>query len=248
MCVICILFNMRPILIILFFSAVFVSTKSFGQKWLPGHFTDNKGNVEAGLIRIGGTGKGPVKNEGFIEFKQDEKSSPFKLSAGELRSFVIERDSFVVAHAPGNETWARNDFDFVRVVVDEDLKLYAAGGVKTGNGHGSAVTVAPGVSTGIGTGGYGGAAVGAGVDVPIGIGGGGGVYERLVYYYGDNTADMKRLNDKNFEDIMTDIMGDYPEVVDKIKAKVYVLENIDRLIVYFNQVKEAESGKTKAKS
>ena len=238
---------MRPILIILFFSAVFVSTKSFGQKWLPGHFTDNKGNVEAGLIRIGGAGKGPVKNEGFIEFKADEKSNPFKLSAGELRSFVIGRDSFVVAHAPGNETWAKDEFDFVRVVVDEDLKLYAAGGVKTGNGGGSGISVEPGISTGIGTGGYSGAAVGAGVDVPIWIGGGGGgVYERVVYYYGDNTADMKRLNDKNFEDIMTDMMGDYPDVVDKIKAKVYVLENIDRLVAYFDQIKLAESGKVKA--
>src|SRR5580693_7633459 len=101
MCVICILFNMRSILSILFFSALFVSTKSFGQKWLPGHFTDDKGNVETGLIRINPSGKAPVKDEGFIEFKEDNKSNSFKLSATELRSFVIGRDSFVVAHAPG---------------------------------------------------------------------------------------------------------------------------------------------------
>jgi len=229
---------MRPILSILFFSALFVSTKSFGQKWLPGHFTDSKGNVETGLIRVGGTGKGPVKDEGFIEFKEDIKSNPFKLSASELKSFVIGRDSFVVAHAPGYETWTKNEFDFVRVVLDEDLKLYAAGGVKIGNG-GSGLSFEPGVSTGIGTGGYSGAAVGGGVAIPIGGGGGsGGYYEKVVYYYGETTATMKRLNDQNFEDIMTDIMGDYPEVVDKIKAKVYVLENIDRLIAYFNQVKQ----------
>ncbi len=227
---------MRSILSILFFSALFVSTKSFAQKWLPGHFTDNKGNVETGLIRIGG-GKGPVKDESFIEFKEDNKSGSFKLSAGELRSFVIGRDSFVVAHAPGNETWTKNEFDFVRVVLDEDLKLYAAGGVKTGGG-GSGLSVEPGLSTGVGTGGYSGAAIGGGVSIPIGdSGSGGGYYEKVVYYYGDNTADMKRLNDQNFEDIMTDIMGDYPDVVDKIKAKIYVLENIDRLIAYFKQVK-----------
>jgi hypothetical protein len=236
MCVICILFNMRSILSILFFSALFVSTKSFGQKWLPGHFTDDKGNVETGLIRINPSGKAPIKDEGFIEFKEDNKSNSFKLSATELRSFVIGRDSFVVAHAPGNETWAKNEFDFVRVVLDEDLKLYAAGGVKTGGG-GSGLSVAPGLSTGVGTGGYSGAAVGAGVSVPIGGGGSGSYYEKVVYYYGDNTADMKRLNDQNFEDIMTDMMGDYPEVVDKIKAKVYVLENIDRLIAWFKQMK-----------
>jgi len=230
---------MRSILSILFFSALFVSTKSFGQKWLSGHFTDNKGNVETGLIKIGGSGKGPVKGEGFIEFKEDAKANSFRLSATELKSFVIGRDSFVVAHAPGNETWAKNEFDFVRVVLDEDLKLYAAGGVKTGNGS-NGLSVAPGLSTGVGTGGYSGAAVDAGVSVPIGVGGGGGYYEKVVYYYGENTATMKRLNDQNFEDIMTDIMGDYPEVVDKIKAKVYVLENIDQLIAYFNQLKAAD--------
>ena len=229
---------MRSILSILFFSALFVSTKSFGQKWLAGHFTDNKGNVETGLIRIGG-GKGPVKDENFIEFKEDNKSGSFRLSAGELRSFVIGRDSFVVAHAPGNETWGKNEFDFVRVVLNEDLKLYAAGGVKSGGG-GSGLSVAPGLSTGVGTGGYSGAAIGGGVSIPIGGGdSGGGYYEKVVYYYGDNTANMKRLNDQNFEDIMTDLMGDYPEIVDKIKAKVYVLENIDRLIAYFKKVKAA---------
>ena len=227
---------MRSILSILFFSALFVSTKSYAQKWLPGHFTDDKGNVETGLIRINPSGKAPVKDEGFIEFKEDKKSNSFKLSATELRSFVIGRDSFVVAHAPGNETWAKNEFDFVRVVLDEDLKLYAAGGVKTGSG-GNGLSFAPGLSTGVGTGGYGGTAVGGGISIPSGGGGSGGYYEKVVYYYGDNTADMKRLNDQNFEDIMTDMMGDYPDVVDKIKAKVYVLENIDRLIAYFRQIK-----------
>jgi len=215
-----------------------VSAKSYAQKWLPGHFTDVKGNIENGLIRFGG-GKGPVKDEGYIEFREDDKTSPFKLSASELKSFVVGRDSFVVAHAPGNETWARNEFDFVRVVLDEDVKLYAAGGVKV-SGGGRGIGVAPEIGTGIGTGGVG-AGVGGGISIPIG--GGGGTYEKLVYYYGENTAAMKRLNDQNFEDIMTDIMGDYPEVVDKIKAKVYVLENIDRLIAYFKQVKAANKVK-----
>jgi hypothetical protein len=227
---------MRPILIILFFILTIVSAKSYGQKWQPGRFTDVKGNVETGLIRFG-SGKAPIRGEAFIEFKEYKKAEPFKLSASDLKSFVIARDSFVVAHAPGNETWAHNDFDFVRVVLDEDIKLYAAGGVKTGGG-GSGISVEPGIGTGIGTGGVG-AGVGGGVSIPIG-GGGGGAYRKLVYYYGANTANMKRLNDKNFEDIMCDMMGDYPDVVDKIHAKVYVLENIDSLIAYFKQVKEAE--------
>src|SRR5437868_12009522 len=125
---------MRSILIILFFMLMLISANSFAQKWQPGRFTDVKGNIENGLIRFGG-GKGPIKDEGFIEFKEDEKANPFKLSASDLRSFVMGKDSFVVAHAPGTETWAKNSFDFVKVILNEDIKLYAAGGVK-GKNHG----------------------------------------------------------------------------------------------------------------
>jgi len=35
-------------------------------------------------------------------------------------------------------------------------------------------------------------------------------------------------------------MGEYPDGVDKIHAKVYVLENIDRLLAYYSQVKEGK--------
>ena len=48
---------------------VIVSAKSYAQKWQPGRFTDVKGNVESGFININPSGKGPIKNEGFIEFK-----------------------------------------------------------------------------------------------------------------------------------------------------------------------------------
>jgi hypothetical protein len=227
---------MRSILIILFFILTIVSVKSYGQRWMPGHYNDVKGNTEGGFIRFG-SGKAPVKGEAFIEFKENKKAAPFKLSASDLRSFVIGRDSFVVGHAPGTENWAHNDFDFVRVVLDEDVKLYAAGGVVSGGG-GSGFYIEPGIGVGVGSRGGG---VGAGVDagVAIPIGGSGGNYEYLVYYYGENTAHMKRLNDQNFVDIMSDIMGDYPDIVDKIHAKVYGLRNIDRLIALFNQEKAA---------
>jgi hypothetical protein len=242
---------MRSILIILFFMLMIVSAKSQSNKWLPGHFTDVKGNTEAGFIRVNPSAKGPVKDEGFIEFKENNKTEPFKLSAGDLKSFVIGKDSFVVAHAPHNETWAKKELDFVKVVLNDDVKLYVSsggsGGGKGGIG-GSGIGIEPGI--GIGTGGYGSGVSGGvsgGVSIPIGGGGRGG-NEKTVYYYGENTAEMKRITNENFEDIMTDIMGDEPDVIDKIHAKVYMLANIDRLIVYFKQLKGAESSKPKAKS
>jgi hypothetical protein len=229
---------MRSILIILFFMLMIVSAKSQSNKWQPGRFTDIKGNTESGFIRVNPSAKGPIKGEGFIEFKEDNKANPFKLSASDLKSFVVAKDSFVVAHAPGNEAWAKNEFDFVKVEIDDEVKLYVSRGGKGGKGGigGSGIGFEPGV--GIGTGGYGGG-VSGGISIPIGGGGGGYSNEKTVYYYGANTAEMKRITNENFEDVMTDIMGDEPEVVDKIHAKVYMLANIDRLIAYFKQVKAA---------
>ncbi len=149
-----------------------ISAKLQAQKWLPGHFTDVKGNVEAGF--------------------------------------------------------------------DDIIKVYVAGSGTGGGGGGGkrGVGFEPGISTGIGTGGYG-AGIGGGISIPIG-GGGGAEYEKTSWYYGENTAEMKHITNENFEDVMSDIMGDYPEVVEKIHAKVYMLANIDRLIVYFKQVQAAK--------
>jgi hypothetical protein len=225
---------MRPILIILFFMLIIVSVKSQAQKWQAGHFTDVKGNLETGLIRFNPPGKPPIKGEGFIEFREDTKANPFKLSASDLRSFVIGKDSFIVAHAPNNEYWANKELDFVLVAVDEDLKLYVA---KEGGSGSRGIGFEPDIGAGVGTGGYGGG-LGGGISIPIG--GGGGGKEKTTWYFGANPAGMQRLTNENFEDIMTDMMGDYPDVVDKIHAKVYVLANIDRLVAYFKQVKAAE--------
>jgi hypothetical protein len=215
------------------FSLILLTISVQAQKWLPGRFTDVKGNIQTGLIRTNPPGKAPIKDEAFIEFKEDNKAEPFKLSASDLRSFVVGKDSFVVAHAPQNENWSRNELDFVKVVIDEPVKLYAA---QVGSGKGRGFGFSPGISTGIGTGGYGGGfggAVGGGISIPIG---GRGGSEKTTWYFGENTAEMKRLTNENFEDVMTDIMGDEPDVVDKIRSKVYVLGNIDKLVVYFKQV------------
>src|SRR6185312_2489417 len=132
------------ILCLLFLSAVCVNA----QKWQPGHFTDVKGNRESGLIRVDPSGKAPIKDEGFIEFREDKKTEPFKLSASDLKSFVVGKDSFVVAHAPQNETCPNNELDFVKVVLDEPVKLYAANG---GGGGKGGFGFSPGISTGIGS-------------------------------------------------------------------------------------------------
>ncbi|MDF2432501.1 MAG: hypothetical protein JWP44_2132 [Mucilaginibacter sp.] len=221
---------------------VIISAKSQSRKWLPGHFTDNKGNLGIGLIRIDPSGHGPVKNEDFIEFKENPKANPFELSASDLRSIVIGKDSFIVAHVMENRAKEKNGLGFVKVVLDEDIKLYAAKDERAG-GHG--ISFAPEVGAGIGFGGGGGGfggGLGGGISIPIGGHSGRNSFI-AVYFFGANPAEMKPLTNENFQDVMTDIMGDYPEVVNKIAEKVYRLDNIDQLIAYYKQVKAADKSK-----
>ena len=209
---------------------MYVSAKS--QKWQPGSFTDIKGNKVTGLIRENPSNKGPIKDEGFIEVKDDAKSNPYKLSASDLKSFTIGKDSFVVAHAPHNTTWTKKELDFVKVALDEEIKLYVAK-VGTGGG-GSGIGVSPEFGGGVGTGGYSG--VGGGLSINLG---GGGKQGKVIttYYYGANTAEMEQLTPINFKDVMSDMMGDEPDVVEKIQAGQFNFGNIDKLIAYFKVVR-----------
>lgn len=205
---------------------------AYAQKWQAGSFTDTKGIRQTGFINPNPKGKGPVKEEAFIEYKLDDKMNSIKLSAGELRSFTIGRDSFVVAHAPGNTMWAGKEFDFVRVVLNEEIKLYTGKGGKGKSGFGIRPSLSGGF--GLGSGGYGG--VGGGVGISLG-GNGNGDRQKTAYYFGANTAEMMLLTPINFNDIMCDIMGDEPEVVNLIRQNKFNLNNIDKLIEYFEKVK-----------
>ena len=210
---------------------MYVSAKS--QKWQPGSFTDTKGNKVTGLIRENPSTKGPIKDEGYIEVKDGDKSNPYKLSASDIQSFTIGKDSFVVAHAPGNSNWSKKELDFVKVALDEQIKLYVAN-VGTGSGGGHAIGVSPEFGAGVGTGGY----SGAGGGVAVNLGGGGGHGKVITtYYYGTTTAEMEQLTPINFKDVMSDVMGDEPDVVEKIQAGQFNLGNMDKLITYFKQVK-----------
>jgi hypothetical protein len=209
----------------------------FAQKWQPGYFIDVKGVRSDGFIIANPGGNGPIKNEGFIEFKDGEKTEPYKLSTSDLQSYVVGKDSFVVAHAPGNETWAKKEFDFVRVVVNEETRIYATRGAGSGSGTGKKVRFSPSVGLSTGGGGYGGG-LGGGVGIAFGGGGGGSVDKsKLSYYYGTNTATMQHITEENFADVMSEAMGDEPEVLEQIRAGRYGLGNIDKLVDYFNKVK-----------
>lgn len=214
-----------------------LSVSANAQKWVPGYFYDTRGIKNAGLISPNPSGKGPIKGEAFIEYKESEKADPVKLSASDMRAFVVGVDSFMVAYPP-SDGWAATNLGFVRIAVNAPLKLYASRGGYSGGGK-KKVNVSPSVGAGIGSGGYG---SGAGGGVAISIGDGGSANDgKLNYFWGENASHMELLTNKNFVDVMSEVMGDEPVVVEKIREKKFGLGNIEALILYFKRLQASHS-------
>ena len=223
----------KPLNIILLL--LMIGTVARAQKWQRGNITDTKGITQTGFIHLNPSGKQLVAGEAFVEFKPGEKAPSVKISAGQLASVVVGRDSFVVARAPVNIIWSKYETDFVYVALDEDIKLYALN--IGGHGAGFSPQFGVGIGAGFGTGGFGsGFGFGTGISILIGGGGNGG-RAAVQYYYGDSPANMKPVTEANFQDVMTDIMGDEPDVVNKIAQHAYGLNNMDSLIAYFEKEK-----------
>ncbi len=221
---------MKQSALILLFVLTLLSAKA--QKWQPGFFIDIKNNREEGLININPSGKPPFKDEGFIAFKEDKKATEIKLSASDIRTFKAGNDSFVVAHAPMNESWSKKELDFIRVVLDEPIKLYVLNGSSGGGGRG--IGFSPGISVGGGS--FGG--MGGGVGLSFGGGGGqGGGSAAITWYYGESPAALKQITPQNFVDVMTDIMGDETDIVEKLRSNKYGLRDMEGLVKYFLQLK-----------
>jgi hypothetical protein len=226
---------MRSILLIFLLMLTFVSARS--QKWRPGYFMDIKNNKVPGLIQLGAAGKGPIKNEGFIIYKDNPKANEIKLSASDLKYFVVGQDSFVVAHPPSYESWGQ-EFDFVKVELDEPVKLYIYGGSASRSSGGGGLKVSPSFSTGFGTG-YGGYG-GGGVGVSLGRGGNGGGYSKgATYYFGETAGRIEQVTPMNFKDVMSDIMADEPQAVEIIQSGKTNLEHMQSLLKYYRELKAA---------
>lgn len=226
----------RTILLLTLLILVCITAKA--QKWQQGFFIDTRGQKVEGLIRTNPSGKAPIKNEGFIVYKENDKGTETRLSASDMRCFVAGQDSFVVAHAPNNETWSKQELDFVRVVLNDEVKLYALDGGSGGDGGGRGVSFHPGL--GIGTGSYGG--MGGGLGISLGGGGGSsGKSARVTYYYGTKTSDMQQLTVENFNDAMMDVMGDEPQAMEAIRSGRYTVGNVNSLIGYYKQIKAKEA-------
>jgi hypothetical protein len=215
--------------LILFF-AISSNAQGLSSKFQQGYYYDINGQKVDGYIRTG-TGKKLVENEGYITFKEEDKAPKQNLSASMIHGFVIGRDSFIVARAPRVGSWSKNELDFMQVLVNSPLKLYA---INSAGGNDSGSGLSPSVGLGVG----GGIGLGGGISLGSNLFGGGNGHK--VYYFGSDTGSMTELKKQNFVDVMSEVMADEPEVVDKIKAKKYGMSDMEKLVKYYNELHDAK--------
>lgn len=225
-------YMIRHVTSLILFSLLSIS--AVAQKWQQGYFYDKRGVKNVGYISQNPSGKGPIKNEAFIEFKEYEKDKPIKLSASDMKSYVVGRDSFVVAVSLTDD-WASEQMDFIRVAINAPLKLYMA---KVGNigARQKAVSVSPALSTGYGSGGMGGG-LGGGVSINLGKNRGGGG-TRIAYLYGESTNGMKAITEENFVDVMIEVMGDEPAAVEQLRSGKVGLRDMEKIIAYYHKLED----------
>ncbi len=221
----------RLLLFGLFSLSAFSASAQLGlNQWDDGYFYDANGQKFIGQIVVNPSGRGPQNNEGFILYRKDKGEEKETLTASMVRSFVAGKDSFTVAHAPRAENWTGRSIDFVKVLVNEPMKLYAT----TGGGGGMSPGISP--SFGLGGGSFG---SGIGGGLGINLGGGRGGKGKNTYYYGDDANSLKELKRDEFIPIMSEIMASQPEIVEKIKNKKYRYGQMNQLILDFYALKEA---------
>jgi len=237
---------MKIIVLSFAFSLILILTahaQMFGGKFEQGYYYDINGQKVEGLINDNTSGKGPVPNEGYIVFKENDKAEKQKLSASMIHGFVVGVDSFIVARAPRLGGWSKYDLDFLRVVINDSTKLYTIYGGD--RGRESRGGMRPSVSTGIGIGGGYGGGIGMGLSLGSGLfgGGGGGGSSHPIYYYGSAIGDMVEVNKQNFVAAMSEVLAAEPEAVKKVIDKKYKLGDMDALLKYYNQLREGHGNK-----
>lgn len=194
---------MRSILLLACIFRVTLSAKAqiFDfPSWQNGSYYDIAGQKHTGQIKKPDIHKNLITTGGtYIYYRASEKSDDQKLYAKDIKSLIVDRDSFVVTHVPELEKTP-----FLSVVFDKNIKIYNVR-----------------VSKNSGTGGAG--AVGFSFS-----------YNKNFYYYGPDAENLTKLERSKFVKVMSQIMSDKPEVVERIKANAFSYADMKELIEYYN--------------
>ncbi|MEO6150890.1 MAG: hypothetical protein ABIN95_09280 [Mucilaginibacter sp.] len=202
---------MRRILLSTIFFTIIFSAESYAQSFKAGHYYDTTFTKVSGLINSKGT---------YIWFKKDKDADKTKIPAADMNSYVADADSFVVSRMP-----EMVKIPIVKVLINNPVKLYVA---KQGSKFNWGSVLA-GVAIGVGTG------ISTGVSVIPNMGGNQAVY----YLYGYGPDDLSTLDAKNFIPVMSGIMSDRPDLVEKIKNKKININNIEKWVNIYNKERAA---------
>jgi hypothetical protein len=189
---------MRKILLLLCILSITISAKAqiFGKHYDEGFYYDPAGVKHTGLISWSPPHKSIFSGSGdYIYFKPEKKAEKIKLKNTQIKSFALRDDSVKMDSFVVSVNKEFKNAPFLQVLLDNDVKIYsfaemASSGGMTTPGAGGTMIVGPGYS-----------------------------YINTKYYYGSNPNDVISLTKKNFIEVMSKIMADKPDVVEKIKTK-----------------------------
>jgi hypothetical protein len=208
---------MRKILLSILFLAV-IQLSAHAQAddskhWQPGYYYDNDGLKHTGFISYFVNEEyANSAAQKFFLFKNNPDEIGTRIFAGNITSFVVARDSFVVSDAR-----VLNETPFLQVAVNNNpLKLYIARVRRHSPEFG--------VGTSVGF-----LSIAGETSFP---------YTKEKYYYGKNPDNLTELTRKDFIDVMSQVMADKPEVVTKIQKKDYRYGDMKDLLVYYDTGKE----------
>ncbi|MBE7176074.1 MAG: hypothetical protein INR69_06705 [Mucilaginibacter polytrichastri] len=206
-------FFLRPILPILFLLALAAPANAQAfNKFIPGHFTDDKGFVYNGLICLRPSYYEKGSDYPHILYKPTENGSKQNIPLENVTSFVIARDSFVTARNAQNR-----EFYWLRVLIDAPVKVFSMEIPGTRS--------AP-VRPSIGIGGGGGFGVGMGGGVGINLGGGKG---KNAYVYGRDESAVQVLDRKNYNEVMEKVLADRPDLLEQVRDKKFRFGDLEKL-------------------
>ncbi len=199
---------MKKFLLLLFIFNITLSAEAqlFRKTWEKGSYIDSSGNHFSGLIYYSLPDASVFKGKGdHLLYKTNTNADKQKIPSGQIKSFVIDTDSFTVSHSIVLEK-----FPFLQVMINHQTKLYYS-------------AINSGSTPVLGAALIGGALGAAAMHGKNASG----------YYYGTDEDHLNLLRGKNFVETMTMLMADKPEVVAKIKDKTFKLGSITDLLNYY---------------
>ena len=201
---------MRTLFLTLCIFSVTVTAKAqlFSKDWAKGCYYDTLGHKFTGLLFHAKPEASVFKGKGdHVFFKTSKGAEQQKISSDQIKSFIIETDSFKLTHVKALEK-----FPILQVMINHEIKLYF-----------SSITPSAIPIAGAGAGLIGSAVAGAALS---GKG-------SSAYYFGPDADHITTLVHKNYIEVLNRLMADKPEVVEKIKNKKFPSKSLPDLLEYY---------------